>query len=51
MRNKIKETDKRVRLVITISPKIKKMIEDISNKSKYIEDLIMIDLIKQDKYK
>ena len=41
MRPKLKETDKRIKISITLSPEInKKLDQDIINKSKLIEKLL-----------
>jgi len=57
MRQKIPENKKRVKLNTTIDPEISKMLceyldeNEIYNKSKYIEELIKQDLIKNNKIK
>jgi hypothetical protein len=47
MRNKLEEEKKKVRISLTIDPEISKIIdENCRNKSRYIENLIYRDLIK-----
>lgn len=47
MRNKLEEEKKKVRISLTIDPEISKIIdENCRNKSRYIENLIYLDLIK-----
>lgn len=43
MRKKLKEEEKKVRVIITLDPELNKFICEKSNKSKYIENLIRID--------
>lgn len=46
MRKKLKEEEKKVRVIITLDPELNKFICEKSNKSKYIENLIRIDYNK-----
>jgi hypothetical protein len=47
MRNKLEEEKKKVRITLTIDPEINKIIEDnCRNRSRYIENLIYVDLLK-----
>jgi hypothetical protein len=47
MRNKMGEEKKKVRVTLTIDPEINKIIEDnCRNRSRYIENLIYVDLLK-----
>lgn len=46
MRKKLKETDKKQKISICVSPVLMNLINDMSNKSKYIEWLIHQDLVK-----
>ena len=47
MRNKLDEEKKKVRITLTIDPEINKIIEDnCRNRSRYIENLIYVDLLK-----
>jgi hypothetical protein len=42
----LEENEKKQRLNVAISPKLMDMIKDIKNKSKYIEHLVYMDLVK-----
>mgnify|MGYP000939204587 CR=1 FL=1 len=44
MRNKLKDSEKKMRLSIRINPIIMSELNNISNKSKYIEYLIYLDM-------
>ena len=46
MRKKLKDEEKKVRVIITLDPELNKFICEKSNKSKYIENLIRIDFNK-----
>lgn len=46
MRKKLKEDEKKVRVTITLDRKINELISDKTNKSKYIENLIISDINK-----
>jgi hypothetical protein len=47
MRNKMEKEEKKVRITLTIDPEINKIIEDnCRNRSRYIENLIYADLVK-----
>jgi len=46
MRKKLKEEEKKVRVIITLDPLLNKFICEKSNKSKYIETLILNDFNK-----
>ena len=49
MRNKLNDEEKKVTISITINPKLNFVMYDKKNKSKYIERLIYMDLIKNKK--
>jgi len=46
MRKKLKEDEKKVRVIITLDPELNRFICEKSNKSKYIENLIRTDFNK-----
>jgi hypothetical protein len=47
MRNKMEVEKKKVRITLTIDPEINKVIENnCRNRSRYIENLICVDLLK-----
>lgn len=49
MKKKLKEEDKKIRVTITLDRSINSLINEEANKSKYIEKLILNDLIKRNK--
>lgn len=49
MRKKLKDEEKKARVIITINPTLNKIISELTNKSKYIENLVYQDLLKQNK--
>lgn len=49
MRKKLNEPDKKQKISICLSPILMNIINDIDNKSKYIEWLIHQDLVKNKK--
>ena len=44
MRKKLKESEKKVRVIITLDPQLNNLLKLKSNKSKYIEELIRNDI-------
>ena len=46
MRKKLKDEEKKVRVIITLDPVLNKFICEKSNKSKYVETLIQLDFNK-----
>lgn len=42
----LEENEKKQRLNVAISPKLMNAIKDIKNKSKYVEHLVYMDLVK-----
>lgn len=49
MRKKLKEEDKKIKVTITLNREIDKLAGEQPNKSKYIENLIYADLMKNNK--
>jgi hypothetical protein len=49
MRKKLQDVDKKQKLSICISPALMNIINDMNNKSKYIEKLIYNDLLAKNK--
>ena len=49
MRQKLNDNEKKVSITVTINPILNSAIADLKNKSKYIEQLIYKDLIRNNK--
>ncbi len=49
MRKKLNNDEKKIRVTITLDRKIAELASENSNKSKYIEQLIYVDLVKKNK--
>jgi hypothetical protein len=49
MRKKLQENEKKVKITITLDREINKLASEKPNKSKYIENLIYNDLLKNNK--
>lgn len=49
MRKKLNDVDKKVKITFTLNPTLAKIINELSNRSKYIENIIYKDLLKNNK--
>lgn len=49
MRKKLEDNEKKIKITITLNRKLNKIVNEKTNKSKYIENLIYVDLLKNNK--